>query len=396
MKVLPLLPISIPACAGVLLATTALCLADTVTLKSGEVLNGKILSETNQEIVMDVTVAAGITDQKTIDKTDVRAAEKTPLDEIAFQEIKGCQIDNHSLPASSYVAIIKSLESFLKKYPQSSRVDEVQSTLAAFKHEQGQVKAGGMKWDNRWYTKEEAEKNKYRLAAQMQFAAMRDQASRRDCIGALNTFDLIEKWYPGSIVYPDAVELAQSMIRTVGADMERIRVNAKAQEAQFNNGIVLVTEPQKSQMIAARQAQVTTAEAALAAAERAGVKWKPLLAMASKSFESLKTTIGTEAPRLEALPLADIRKSIASIKDAEAALSDNNAAGAEVKVKEAQKLWSVNGEVAALTAEIEAFKKKPTPTPIPKPTPTPTPTPKPVAQVTTPPPTPTPKKWYQF
>ena len=396
MKVLPLLPISIPACAGVLLATTALCLADTVTLKSGEVLNGKILSETNREIVMDVTVAAGITDQKTIDKTDVRAAEKTPLDEIAFQEIKGCQIDNHSLPASSYVAIIKSLESFLKKYPQSSRVDEVQSTLAAFKHEQGQVKAGGMKWDNRWYTKEEAEKNKYRLAAQMQFAAMRDQASRRDCIGALNTFDLIEKWYPGSIVYPDAVELAQSMIRTVGADMERIRVNAKAQEAQFNNGIVLVTEPQKSQMIAARQAQVTTAEAALAAAERAGVKWKPLLAMASKSFESLKTTIGTEAPRLEALPLADIRKSIASIKDAEAALSDNNAAGAEVKVKEAQKLWSVNGEVAALTAEIEAFKKKPTPTPIPKPTPTSTPTPKPVAQVTTPPPTPTPKKWYQF
>ena len=396
MKVLPLLPISIPACAGVLLATTALCLADTVTLKSGEVLNGKILSETNREIVMDVTVAAGITDQKTIDKTDVRAAEKTPLDEIAFQEIKGCQIDNHSLPASSYVAIIKSLESFLKKYPQSSRVDEVQSTLTAFKHEQEQVKAGGMKWDNRWYTKEEAEKNKYRLAAQMQFAAMRDQASRRDCIGALNTFDLIEKWYPGSIVYPDAVELAQSMIRTVGADMERIRVNAKAQEAQFNNGIVLVTEPQKSQMIAARQAQVTTAEAALAAAERAGVKWKPLLAMASKSFESLKTTIGTEAPRLEALPLADIRKSIASIKDAEAALSDNNAAGAEVKVKEAQKLWSVNGEVAALTAEIEAFKKKPTPTPIPKPTATPTPTPKPVAQVTTPPPTPTPKKWYQF
>ncbi|MEI7958593.1 MAG: PTPDL family protein [Verrucomicrobiota bacterium] len=396
MKVLPLLPISIPACAGVLLATTALCLADTVTLKSGEVLNGKILSETNREIVMDVTVAAGITDQKTIDKTDVRAAEKTPLDEIAFQEIKGCQIDNHSLPASSYVAIIKSLESFLKKYPQSSRVDEVQSTLAAFKHEQEQVKAGCMKWDNQWYTKEEAEKNKYRLAAQMQFAAMRDQASRRDCIGALNTFDLIEKWYPGSNVYPDAVELAQSMIRTVCADMERIRVNAKAQEAQFNNGIVLVTEPQKSQMIAARQAQVTTAEAALAAAERAGVKWKPLLAMASKSFESLKTTIGTEAPRLEALPLADIRKSIASIKDAEAALSDNNAAGAEVKVKEAQKLWSVNGEVAALTAEIEAFKKKPTPTPIPKPTATPTPTPKPVAQVTTPPPTPTPKKWHQF
>jgi len=395
MKVVPP-PILVSA--GILLATTVLALADTVTLKSGEVLNGKILSDTDQEIVMDVTVAAGITDQKNLAKNEVRTAVKTPPDEIAYQEIKGCQIDSHSLSANSYVAIVRSLETFLKKYPQSSRTEEVQTTLTAFKQEQEQVKAGNMKWDNRWYTKEEAEKNKYQLAAQMQLAAMREQASRRDSIGALNTFDQIEKGYPGSLAFPDAIELAQSMLRMAASDMERIWAIAKNQENQFTTGIVLVPEPQKSQMIAARQAQIASAEASLAAAERAGVKWKPLFPVASKSFETLKATIATETPRLELLPLAAMRKSIASIKDAEAALNDENPAGAEVKLKEAQTLWSQNEQLTTLTAEIEAFKKKPKPTPTPTPTPKPTATPKPVALVSTPTPTPTPKPkgWFGF
>lgn len=383
---------------GMLLATAIFALADTITLKSGEILNGKILSETAQSVLMDVTVASGITDQKEIAKSEIRTSVTTPADEIAFQEIKGCQIDSRSLPASSYVAIVRSLEAFLKKYPQSSRTEEVQATLAAFKEEQAQVKAGSMKLENRWYTKEEAEKNKYQIGAQIQWAAMKEQASRRDCLGALNTFDQIEKWYPGSLIFPDAIELAQSMIRIASSDMDRLQATAKNQETQFNTGIVLVPEPQKGQMIAARQAQIAAAEASLAAAERAGVKWKPLLRISSKSFEALKTTIATEAPRLENLPVAAMRKSIASIRDAEAALNDNNAAGAEVKAKEAQTLWTANDQVAGMTAQIEAFKKKPTPTPTPSPTPkaTPTPTPKPVAEAATPKPTPKPKGFFEF
>ena len=393
------IPPSFAACASIFLASTVLTLADTVTLKSGEALQGKVLSETDQEIVMDVTVASGITDQKTLAKSEVQAVSKTPADEIAYQAIKGCQIDSHSLPANSYVAIVKSLEGFLKTYPQSSRAGEVQAKLNAFKEEQERVKAKNIKWDNRWYTPEEFEKNKYQLQAQMQLETMRDQVARRDFVTALNTFDQIEKNHPGATAFPDAIELAQGTVKSLASEMERAKDAAKKQESQFNSGIVLVPEPQKSQMIAARQTQIAAAEAATAAAERAGIKWKPFAPISNKSFDALKSTLQTEMPRIEALPVAAMRNSLASLKAAEKALKEENAAGADVKVKEAQTLWAQNAQIADVKAAVEALKKKPTPTPspapkpsaTPKPTPAPTPTPSP-----TPTPTPTPKSWFPF
>ena len=390
-------------CAGLYLATTHLTHADTLTLKSGETLEGKVLSETAQEIVMDVMVAPGITDQKTLAKSDVQSMAKTPTDEIAYQAIKGCQIESRSLPASSYVAIVKSLETFLKTYPQSGRAAEVQATLKAFKEEQERVKAKNTKWDNIWYTPEEFEKNKNQLHAQMHLATMQEQVARRDFIGALNTFDQIEKTHSGSSVFPEAVEQAQKTARLLTPEMERAVALAKSQENQFNTGIVLVPEPQKSQMIGARQAQIAAAEAAMAAAERSGVKWKPFAPISSKSAEALKTTLAAEAPRLEALPLVKMRTSIASLKSAEAALKEENAAGAELKLKEAETLWPANDQIVALRTQVEALKIKPTPTPTPAPTPTPTPkpTPKPTPSATptpspTPTPAPTPKSWFSF
>ena len=352
---------------GFFLTASLLALADTVTLKSGEALEGKILSETDQQIVMDVTVASGITDQKTLAKSDVRSVSKTSPDEIAYQAIKGYRVESRSLPADSYMTRVRALEAFLQKYPQSSRAKDVQATLSVFKEEQEKVRAKCIKWNNCWYTPEEFEKNKYQLRAQMQLATMREQASRRDFVGALNTFDQIEKAFPGSMAYPDAIELAKGILPLAASDMERLGVAAKNQETQFNTGIVLVPEPQKSQMIAARQAQIAAVEAAVAAAERAGVKWKPFAPIASKSTEALKTTLATEGPRLEALPLAAMRASIASVKDAEAARKDRNPAGADAKSTDAQTLWSQNNQLVALSAEIEAFKKKPAPTPTPAP-----------------------------
>ena len=397
----------IPFSAAIFLATAVLCLADTVTLKSGEVLNGKILSETSQQLVMDVLVSPGVTDTKTVAASEVKTTQRTPADEIAYQDIKGYQIDTHSLSPASYGVIIKSLDAFLKKYPRSTYHTEVQAKLEAFQHELAKVQKGNLKWEDRWYTPKEVEKHKLQLHAQMLLATMREQASRRDYIGALNTFDQLEKTYPGSATLPDAIELAQSMMRLALSDIDRIWNIAKNQENQFNTGIVLVPEPQKSQMIASRQAQIAAADASVAAAERSGVKWRPLQPISTKSFDLLRSTIASESSRLEKIPLVSMRNSIACTKYAEAALNDNNPAGAEVKLKEAQTLWNLNEQISPLNSEMEILKKKPAPTPTPSPTPklTPTPTPTPIPTPTptpvataTPTPTPTPaaKSWFSF
>jgi len=359
--------------AALLFATTLPALADTVTLKSGEILDGKIVGETDKEIVMDVMVSSGVTDQKTLAKDTVRTSAKTPLDELAFQSIKGCQVESHSLPLANYAGIIKTLEAFLKQYPKSAHAAEVQTRLDAFKKDQEHVKNGELKWNNRWYTRQEAEKNKYQLGAQVRLETMREQVARRDYMGALNTFELLEKSQSGSRAYPDAVELALKIMRTVAGDIDRMMASAKAQETQFNAGVQLASEPQKTQMLETRKAQVAAAEAALSTAEHSGAKWKPLLPLAIKSFEVAKSTLASETPRLEKISVETLRSSIVASDEAETALQVQKPDVAEEKIKEAQTLWAQNERIVALNADLVALKEELKPKPTPKPTPTPKP-----------------------
>lgn len=344
-------------CAGILLGALS-GLADTVTLKSGEVLNGTILSDTEKEIVMDVTIASGISDQKTIAKTDVQTVIKTTADQAAFAPLKDLAVGPRSLPLAAYDPILKSLQAFVVKYPQSAHVAEVNAKIEAFKKDQAQVKAGELKWDNRWYNREQIEKNKSFLGSQMQLATMKEQAARHDFIGALNTFASIEKAYATTRAYPEAVELAQNQVRTAASEMERIRGIVKVQEDQFNSGVQLAGEPQKSQMLAARQAQIAAADATLAAAERSQVKWKPLLPLSKKSFDTLKSTLTAEAPRIAKLSVADMRKSLADTDAAKIAIEAKNAEVAEAKLNEAKTLWKDNPEIGALNNQLKPLKEE--------------------------------------
>lgn len=349
-------PSPLAFCVALLFIPLVSAPADTVKLKSGDTVIGTIISDTDKEVVMDVLISAGITDQKNFAKADVESVSKTAADTGAYEGIKDYRVGSHSLQLAAYPAMVKPLEAFLKDYPQSSHAAAVKEALAAFKQEEARVKAGELKWDNRWYSVEDVEKHKYQLAAGMAFETMKDLAARRDYIGALNAFAQIETNYPGSAVYPDAVEMAQTAMRQLIPEMERQLAAAKVQESQFNSGIVLVPEPQKSQMIAAWKAKVDASEAAFAAATKSNAKWKPFLPLAPKSFEANKATIVAEFPRLSKLPLADMRASLASAKEAEAAIQAQKTALASTKLKEAEKSWAQNERVKELGADLQALK----------------------------------------
>ena len=59
-------------------------LADTVTLKSGEKLDGKILNETDTEVTISVQVSATIKDERVVKREDIATVEKVQPDEVAW------------------------------------------------------------------------------------------------------------------------------------------------------------------------------------------------------------------------------------------------------------------------------------------------------------------------
>ena len=365
--------------AGVLLIPTAsLVLADSITLTSGEVLQGKVIKETATEFVVNVQISAGIVDERTYKKKDVKEVSKTSEDAIVYESIKGYKVGVNSYTPADYDVLVRTLTGFLAKFPNNAHAQEVKANLDVIKQEQARVAAGGLKLNNRWFTAKEASEQKYQIDALKTYASMQDLAARGDTIGALNKFDFLERNYGGSTAFLSAVDTAVALINRLGPEVENAVTVAKQQESKFNEGIVLVAEPQKSQTMKARKSRITAAENAVTLADRSGVKWKPLLAITDKSIRSIESTTSLELPRLMQLPLPAMRSGIEKAEAAMALLNQGDIAGAEAANRESEILWSTNEMLTHVQAAINAakIKARATPTPSPSPSPSPSATPR--------------------
>jgi len=329
--------------------------ADTLTLKNGEEYEGTVEKETDTELVMTVQVSGGITDLMTFQKSEVRAVVKTPRDNIAFEELGKFKVKSSSQTPAFYNAAIAAFEAFVRKFPESAHCQAAKSEIETLKEEKARIAKKEIKWNNHWYTAAEAAANKYQIQADQLLSRARDLASRGDLVGALNTCDAIEKAYPGSRAYPESVRFALSLVPRLSAEIDRAVPIAKRQEQEFNEGIVLAVEPEKSRMIQARKDMLARAEAAV---EQSQAKWKPFAPISEKSTTALKQTTTTELQRLKDVNLDSIDKSIAAADAASKELAARNAEAAEAHIKTAQTLWSANELLVRLNPALAALKKE--------------------------------------
>ena len=362
--------------------------ADTITLNSGEKLTGRITSKTDTEITMSVQISAGISDERIIKKTDILKMEEDTPDALAWAKLKDIKLGKSSFPASSYDAAITSLKAFVTQYPKSAFAADAQKAADVFTDEKERVESGEVKLDNKWLSKEEAERERYQIAGLVALNYMRDRRASGDLIGALNTFDAIERNYPGSRSYPDAVELARQIVQIAQSQVTTGMQNFEAQKAEREKGLKISSPQQKAEILAAIKRDQDAAEAALAAATRQGLKWPPLFLNNDKSLHTINTKLSAEANRLASVPVAAMRTSIQAAEKARQALNKKEFDVAEEALKQASESWKVNELVVRLRPELlaasnaaAAASRAPAPAPA---------TPVPVAKVEVPPPPPEP------
>ncbi len=354
-----------------LLAMAGPAAADTITLKSGAKLEGKILSETATEVTVEYRESANIVDRKTLKRDEIVSISKETPDIAAWDAIKGLRPGPNSLPAAQYDHVLRSLNAFIAAYPTSAFIAEAKKNAATFEEEKKRVDAGELKFADRWLTQEEAEKERYQMNGAIAFNYMRSQATGGDLMGALNTFAQIEKNYGGSASFPDAVELAAKVLPTVKATVERAHQNLKTEAL----GRQQAAPQSRAELEAAVKRDEDAGIAAMAAAERAGLKWPPLNIRSSKSLAKIAEKLGPETTRLAAMPVPVMRQSIASAQGAKAALAANDLDGAAAALQ-AAKVWEPNELAKRLTAELAELKKAAAVV-VAAPAPVATPTPKP-------------------
>jgi hypothetical protein len=214
---------------AVLLSFAVSGIADTVILKSGEKLEGRILSETDTDVTIEVNVTASIKDQREIKKTDVEKIEKVQPDEEAWATLKNLSVGDESLDVIDYQRSINALNGFVTQFPQSSHAADAKKRLAAFQEEMKRVEAGEMKLDGKWMTADQVKEERVQVAGRVMFGRMKRFVASNQLIEALNTFEAIEKSAGGSSSFPDAVALARQIAPQVKAAAEQGRQQLKLQ-----------------------------------------------------------------------------------------------------------------------------------------------------------------------
>lgn len=351
--------------------------ADTIVLTNGDRIEGKILSETATEITVEMQVAAGITEDKVIGKTDIAKMDRVAADELAFRGIMNLQPGKTSYLPAQYDAMIGALLGFITQFSESPHVAEVRATLKAFEAEKKRVAAGEMKFEGLWLSRAEALKQRVQIGGGQYFTAMKSANAKGDAIGALNAFATLERNFGGAKVLPEAVPFAQQILVALKPVVERAISNQKINNAEREKGVAAAGPTQRAELIAAYESEQAKAVADIAAANAAKM-WPPFVASSDKCLAAILAKIPTEAKRLEALPVAVMRDSIRAAEKAQTEFASKNGETAAELLAEALRLWPANDLGLQLKAQIAASKLPPKPDP----TATPAATATPIAVVT--------------
>lgn len=144
-----------------LLGAQPLLIADTVTLNSGEVLEGRILSESATQLEMEVSLYHGtILTTRDVPRSDiksiVRESEEQKQEKAAYAALAKYTLDpNQELTKEQYDAGIAAFTKFLGTYTNSSATAEIKTRIDEWRAEEAYVASGKVKFANTWMTPEE-------------------------------------------------------------------------------------------------------------------------------------------------------------------------------------------------------------------------------------------------
>jgi len=344
-------------CLPLLLCLAGGLRADTVILKSGEKVDGKILSETDSEMTISVNVTATIKDERVVKKTEIDKVLKVSPDSEAWTPLMGLTPGVDSLELDDYSRVILALQYFITSHPESTFVPQAKERLATFTDEQKLVEQGQMKVEGQWLTKERVAEERVQIGGRILLNRMKRSASVGLLTEAMAIFDQMEKGFNGSASYPEAVEYARQILPPLKVAVEQRQAQYKRRTDDEKRRLVTAKGTERDQLAAIVKSERTKAEATIAAIEKAGVKWLPLHPVTERSLAALATRTAAEATRLKALPIEKMRDAVKSAEVASSALIGGDIERAEKALQEATSAWAGYELLKRLQPKLAELKK---------------------------------------
>lgn len=332
--------------------------ADSITLKDGKILKGDVINDGPDGLLIEYFVTSTIKDQKLVSKDEIATISVTPADEKAFQDLGSLATPQTVLDTSFHDQLIeKKIPEYIKQYPYSRHLTELREDLRSLEAERARLRQGDRRIDGTWIEAARIEADPYQFGAKIQFAEMKERMDAKDPVGALQSYELLEKKYPASGVIPDAVDAALKSIDLLQGKIGLAKANFEIFEKRRQKTLANARADQAKELRDAIEKDAALAKKAVTVASTDGSKFFPVFQNNREALDALQELVTAEKTRLIQLQKTPMREGIAAASEASRLLAEGKLKEAQEQLELSQKLWPANMDNAKLKEQVDQSVK---------------------------------------
>jgi hypothetical protein len=286
------------SCAPIL-AFTLHSAADTILLKDGTQIDGRILSQDDQNYVIEVQVTRSIKDEKTIPKSDVVKVEQETPDLKDFAQIAALIPVPDMLAADQYNARVKVVEKFLNQYPASSKAAQAKSILKTLKDEANEILAGGIKIGGNIIPPAEYRSNALEIDARGQEAIIRGLIQKSDDLAALRAFLSFERDFKGTASHTALLPLISQALTRYTSEVQAMLAGYPQRIKDREAGLTRMQVDDRRTTQAAIAEELALAERQFKAEKDARIGWVTLQPYVKSTMDETLNFGKQEATRIQ-------------------------------------------------------------------------------------------------
>ena len=324
--------------------------AESIELRDGTKVDGKILSVTADTVLMEVQTSPTIREEKSYPRSEVTKIQRASQDDVAYAEVAGLTVPSTANNPAVYDAPLERVRAFMTNYAYSKHMSEARKLAAALESDRARVAAGEVKLDGVWVAANASPAERTELGGRVQLAKMKESS---DPIAALTSFEIIEKNHLTSSAFPESVKVARESLVKLRAGLVRARADLERRIRDQEQGLKLASEDRRLQIKQGIAQEKSAIQAQIERVKQSGSKWTPVL-LDAKLLADLSTRVESEEARLSKIDTATLAAGATAVSEAQRQLAAGNLSAAKANLEQAQKLWSQHVLLASLQ---ESLKK---------------------------------------
>ena len=340
--------------------------ADTIYLLNGASVNGKIIAETDSEVIVEIQVSASIKDERRIKREDIKRIDIVQEDETRCVAIEALLPIPNSLSPEDYLQIIKGKPTaFLTQYPDSQYRSRVKKVVETLREEKAKVDAGQIKLDGVWISPEEFAANRRKYDAKLLLVRMKRDFQERQYLAGMRRFEQLESEYTGTAAYPVALGIVREALPKFERELDRLVREFRVWEKKWQASLERSSEQERPLLERAFQQQMERFQSALALEVDKGQLWTRIHVRDLGSLERALKTVAAEKERLAELDDAAVKMAVQRITIAERAikarrfdLATRHVDAAAKALGETQFIKSTRQKIADLKLKMEEAAKE--------------------------------------